>query len=105
MAGSQPPEWSGVFANGRFYRHSPHFLERRAVPYPLGHSEATDERIIYVLENPEHRETVGGGRYLFWGRIRESGADAWWMKVLVAENRSGPVIITAYEDDFIGVVE
>ena len=75
------------------------------MPYPFGHSEATDERIVHVLENPEHTEDVGGGGHLFWSRIRESGTDVWWMKVLVVENSSGPAIISAYEDHFLGSME
>ena len=105
MADEQPLEGAGVFANGKFYRHTPHFLQRRAIAYPIGHSEATDERIRFVLENAEYTETVGPERYIVWGRIRESGADVWWMKVVVVENRNGLAVLSAYKDDTRRAIE
>ena len=50
-----------VFARGNFYRHTPHFLRRRAET----HTEATDERIRQVLENPDIEESGQGNRRLY----------------------------------------
>lgn len=85
----------GVFAGGNFYRHTPHFLRRRAET----HTEATDERIRQVLENPEVAESGQGNRRIYWGQIREPGTDAWRLKVVVAENVGGPSILTAYNPE------
>ena len=51
----------GVFARGNFYRHTPHFLRRLAET----HTEATDERIRQVLENPDIEESWQGNRRLY----------------------------------------
>lgn len=88
-------ESPGIFAGGRFYRHTPHFLQRRAET----HTEATDTRISQVLESPDMEEPLRGNRRLCWGQIRESGTEIWWLKVVVVENPSGPAILTAYNPD------
>ena len=90
---------SGVVADGVFYAHTPHFLDRREEDHP----EATDERIRLVLEAPDQTESLQGDRYVCWRRIREAEEVVWWMKVVVVLNQSGPAILTAYEDDEVGV--
>ena len=82
-----------------FYAHTPHFLERREIDHP----EATDERIYLVLEAPDQTEPLQGDRYVCWRRIREAEEVVWWMKVVIVLNQSGPAILTAYEDDEVGV--
>ena len=102
MAETPPPENAGVYANGRFYRYTPHFLERRSPPHPLGHPEATAERIRFVLENPQYTQAAGPRRSILWGRIQDPGINPWWLKVVVVENASGPAVLSAYKDDPIG---
>ena len=96
MAEMLPPENVGVYANGRFYRHTPHFFQKRAMPYPIGHSEATDARIIQALENPEYTEHIGN-RHIYWSRIHEPESPPWWLKIIVVENAGGPAILSAYQ--------
>ena len=93
----QPHGQSGVVAGGVFYAHTPHFLSRREVDHP----EATDERIATVLEEPEVVVPPQGNRRVYWRQIYEPGVEPWWLKVVVADNPSGPAILSAYrpEDD------
>lgn len=85
-------EQPGVVAGGVFYAHTPHFLERREVDHP----EATDERIVAVLEEPEVPVLHQGDRRVFWRQIPEPGVEPWWMKAVVVDNLSGPAILSAY---------
>ena len=85
-------ERPGVVADGVFYAYTLHFLERREVD----HSEATDERIAAVLEEPEIPVLHQGNRRVFWRQIREPEVEPWWMKVVVVDNPSGPAILSAY---------
>lgn len=89
------PEHSGVLVSGVFYAHTPYFLERRE----LKHTEATDDRIAYVLESPEVTYPPVGNRQVHWREIREPGSEPWWMKVVVANNPGGPAILAAYRPD------
>ena len=79
-------------AGGVFYAHTPHFLFRREE----NHTEATDERIVAVLEEPEITGPDEGNRRVFWGQIRDLGVEPWWLKVVVADNPTGPAILSAY---------
>ena len=92
MDPDQPP---GIFAGGNFYYHTRHFLQRRVET----HTEATDERIRLVLENPDITESLLGNRRLYWGQISEPGTPPWWLKVVIAENPGGPAILTAYNPE------
>lgn len=90
------PDRPGIRFGGRFYQHTSHFLLKRAMPYPVGHSEATDARIIHVLGNPEYTEHTGD-RHVYWGIIQEQETAPWWLKVVVVENSGGPAILSAYK--------
>lgn len=81
-----------MVAGGVFYAHTPHFLARRETDHP----EATDERIIYVLENPEVTELPQGNRQVCWRQISELGAEPWWMKIVIVDNPTGLAILSAY---------
>jgi hypothetical protein len=89
----QPSEQPGVVAGGVFYAHTPHFLETKKEGR---HAEATDERIVFVLENPEQVVLLQGDRRVYWARILDPGVEPWWMRVVVVENRSGPAILSEY---------
>ena len=82
----------GIVAGGVFYAHTPHFLLGREENHP----EATDERIVAVLEEPEATGPNQGNRRIFWGQIRDPGVEPWWLKVVVADNATGPAILSAY---------
>ena len=84
----------GVVANGRFYLFTRHFLERRA---DGEHLEATDELIIKTLSEPDHTQPPEGNRTVYWKKIRESHGE-WWLLVVVAEEPSGPQVLSAYKD-------
>ena len=88
-------ERPGVVAGEVFYAHTPHFLRRRQ----RKHIEATDERIIYILEFPEVTVPLEGDRQVYWGRIQEPGIEPWWMKVVVVKNATGLAILSAYGPD------
>ena len=93
----EPASRQGVVVGGVVYTHTPHFLSRREAEHP----EATDERVAFVLEAADVSDSPQGNRRVYWGEIREPGVDPWWLKVVVADNPSGPAILSAYrlEDD------
>ena len=91
----EQPERQGVVANDRFYLFTGHFLENRANGV---HTEATDERIILALSEPEHIMPPEGNRTVYWKRIAESDVDFWWLVVVIAEETSGLQVLTAYRD-------
>ena len=86
---------TGVTVNGQFYPFAKHFMDNRQAGR---HSEATNIRIGYVLENPEMIEPPDGERQVFWRRIRDTGTGEWWMKVVIDREPSIPEILTAYRD-------
>ena len=82
-------------ANGRFYLFTGHFLDNRANGV---HLDATDERIIVALSEPDHIQPLEGNRTVYRKSILESDQDNWWLVVVVAEESSGLQVLTAYRD-------
>ena len=88
-------ERPGVVANGRFYQFTSHLLDNTAKGLRL---EATDERIITALSEPDHVQLPEGNRTVYWKSILESDQDNWWLVVVMADEASGLQILTAYRD-------
>lgn len=82
-------------ANGRFYLFTRHIIDNRAKGV---HLEATDQRIIAALSEPDHTQPPEGNRTVYWKWITVSDDDNWWLVVVVAEERGGLQILTAYRD-------
>lgn len=91
----EQPERQGVAANGRFYLLSLHFLDNRARGE---HPEATDERIIAALSEPDYIQQPEGNRTVYWKMITESDDNNWRLLVIVAEERDGPQVLSACKD-------
>lgn len=91
----EQPERPGVVANGRFYLFARHFLDNRAKGE---HPEATDDRIIAALSEPDYIQPPEGNRTVYWKIITELYDDDWRLLVVVAEEPDGPQVLSAYRD-------
>ena len=81
--------------NGRFYLFTRHFLDNRAKDE---HTEATDDRIIATLSEPDYIQPPEGNRTVYWKMIVEWDDNNWRLLVVVAEERDGPQVLSAYRD-------
>ena len=88
-------ERPGVVVNGRFYLFTRHFLDNRAKDE---HTEATDDRIIATLSEPDYIQPPEGNRTVYWKMIVEWDDNNWRLLVVVAEERDGPQVLSAYRD-------
>ena len=88
-------ERQGVVANDRFYLFTRHFLDNRA---RYEHSEATDDRIIAALSEPDYIQPPEGNRTVYWKMIVESDDNNWRLLAVVAEERDGLQLLSAYRD-------
>ena len=82
-------------ANDRFYLFTRHFRDNRADGV---HLDATDERIIDALSEPDHIQAPEGNRTVYWKDILESNQYNWWLVVVIAEETDGLQVLTAYRD-------
>ena len=81
--------------NGRFYEFTRHLLDNR---HKGEHLEATDDRIIAALSQPDYIQPPDGNRTVYWKMIVESDDNNWRLLVVVAEERDGPQVLSAYRD-------
>ena len=92
-------ERAGVTVNNQFYEFTRHFLERKSAGE---HLEASDELIIDVLSNPDHIQPPQGNRTPHWKKILELNTDDWWLVVVIADEITGPQVLSAYEANVRG---